>query len=648
MKYIVFIISISSLFAQEKVTSRNKRIAFSLDVNPLRYSVSFDGKPIIKDAALDLDMAPKGTTLGGAEMWSKENTITYGEDRYRLLVGKASQVRIGYNQTVYELKYGRQDFKMDIEVRVFNAGVAFRYVFPKRGRVQITLHEENTQFNFASDPVVKYLPLPDHYSSHEGLYLTKKLSDVKDGVLMDTPALFMLPNQVYVAVTEAALLDYAGMYLVKHDGVMQAQLSAQPKVTDKVKHALPHRSPWRVLLISDRVGELLESNIITSLNEPCAIDDVTWIKPGTATFPWWNGTIVPAGVKGGNNFETNKYYIDFCAANRIKYHSVVEYGGHEWYVNDGKDYQPGPHADITKPVPGLDMKQVCSYANSNGVGIRVWTHWKALYPKLDAALALFQQWGVSGMMVDFMDRDDQEMVNIQTEILQKAAKHHLDVQFHGTHKPTGLSRTYPNEFTREGTLNYEVHKWAKTVTPEADLNVVFTRLLAGSVDYHLGGFRAVPAAKFEPHMSRPNVQGTRCHMLAMYIVMESALPMVCDYPEAYLGQPGFEVIQQIPTAWDRTDVPAAVVDQFAVVARKKDDKWFVGAINNMDERDLEIPTDFLDYGAKYVAELYTDADDALMDPNHLNKTSIDIKPGKPVKVTMAVGGGAVMIIQKKL
>jgi len=253
-----------------------------------------------------------------------------------------------------------------------------------------------------------------------------------------------------------------------------------------VQATLPHYSPWRVLLISDRVGSLIESNIISSLNAPSAIKDIGWLKPGTTTFPWWNGTIIPDSIKGGNNFETNKYYIDFCAKNNIKYHSIVEYGGHEWYTNDGEGYQPGPNVDITKPVDGLDMKKVCDYGKKKNVGIRVWTHWKALYPKLDTAFALFEKWGLSGMMVDFMDRDDQEMVNIQTEILQKAAKHHLHIQFHGAYKPTGLSRTYPNEFTREGAMNYEYDKWDTLITPNADLNIVFTRMLAGPTDYHLG------------------------------------------------------------------------------------------------------------------------------------------------------------------
>jgi alpha-glucosidase len=194
------------------------------------------------------------------------------------------------------------------------------------------------------------------------------------------------------------------------------------------------------------------------------------------------------------------------------------------------------------------MKEICDYAASKGVGVRVWVHWWALYPKLDTAFVLFEKWGLKGMMVDFMDRDDQEMVNIQTEILQKAAAHHLHIQFHGAYKPTGINRTYPNEFTREGTLNYEADKWTDGgLSPDHDINMPFTRMLAGSTDYHLGGFRAVPPEKFRtPHYTAPQVLGTRCHMLAMYVVLENYLQMVCDYPAAYEGQDGFEFIKAIP------------------------------------------------------------------------------------------------------
>jgi alpha-glucosidase len=314
-------------------------------------------------------------------------------------------------------------------------------------------------------------------------------------------------------------------------------------------------------------------------------------------------------------------------------------------MDDGVNFQPGPHADVTTPVPGLDMKEICDYAKEHGVGIRVWVHWAALYPKLDTAFAIFEKWGLKGMMVDFMDRDDQEMVNMQTEIVQKAAQHHLHIQFHGAYKPTGLSRTYPNEFTREGTLNYEVNKWDKLITPDHDLNIVFTRMLAGPTDYHLGGFRAVPDSLFKVQYTRPLMLGTRCHMLAMYIILENPLGMVCDYPAAYEGQPGFEFLKKVPTTWDETKVIGAKPAEYIIMARKKGSDWFVGSITNHAARQITIPLDFLEDG-EYVAEIYSDAEDANTEPNHLKKESRTVYEKNTLSIQLAAGGGMVIHLKK--
>src|SRR5690606_22103238 len=227
-------------------------------------------------------------------------------------------------------------------------------------------------------------------------------------------------------ITEANLRDYAGMYLTKHNGVIKSQLSPlQGQTAEKVKAQLPHRTPWRVMMISDRIGALLESNILTSLNDPSPVTDWSWLKPGKTSFHWWNGDIIPDTIfPPGVNFETNKYYIDFCARNNIEYHSVIGYGGFAWYKSDAAGYGVvGPHTDVTQTVPSLNMKQICDYAREKGVDIHVWVHWRAIYPQLERSFAQFEKWGVKGMMVDFLERDDQEMVNIQEEILKKAAEH---------------------------------------------------------------------------------------------------------------------------------------------------------------------------------------------------------------------------------
>ena len=621
---------------------------FNLGTRGAVYAVSFKHKTLISESPLSLvfDNGEFGPNLS-----TKKPVFSERTEDYRLFVGKSKDVHSHYRELIIpleETKLPRR--KINLIVRAFNDGLAFRYEFPRQDDWQsYTLLEENTRFKFQGNPVVHTLFLPSFTTSHEGTYSTLPLNDVREDTLMDVPTLFEFPGKIYVAVTEAALVNYAGMYLQKEQGILGTKLSPLPgQVNVKVKAVLPHRSPWRVLMISDRVGALIESDILTNLNDPQKINDITWLKPGKTTFPWWNGNIVPDTINApGNNFVTNKYYIDFCARNNLEYHSVVEYGLHEWYTNDGINFQPGPHADVTRPVPGLDMKEICDYAKKQGVRVRVWVHWAALYPKLDSAFAIFERWGLSGMMIDYMDRDDQEMVNIQEEILQKAAAHHLHIQFHGAYKPTGLHRTYPNEFTREGTLNYETNKWNNpALSPDHDITMPFTRMLAGATDYHLGGFRAVTPNEYRTQYSRPLMAGTRCHMLAMYVVLESYLGMVCDYPEAYEGQPGFEFITRIPTTWDQTKVLDAVVNEYITIARKKNNEWYIGTITNHTGRELRIPLNFLDKGT-WLAESYTDADDVVENPNHLTQRMLTVTASDVLKINVAAGGGQVIHLRRQ-
>jgi alpha-glucosidase len=618
------------------------------------YSVEYKGTELVDASPLDLVFSEPGTppaSFFGRGLVVHSSTRE-GIDSYTLPVGRNSQVSDRYNESAITLDEPRRHRRLILLVRAYNDGVAFRWVFPKQpGWTHYQLLAENTNIRFAGDPLLQASYLPGYTSSHEGRYTRLPFHAVKSDTLMDTPIFLEFPNKIgeplYMAITEAQLTDYAGMYLVKHNGMLKSDLSPLPGGHGiRVTATLPHRSPWRVLFIGPRPGAFLESNLLTDLNDSCAIKDLSWLKPGKTDFHWWNGDVVPdTTFPPGINFETNQYYIDFCARNGIAYHTVIGYGGTAWYVNDGVSYAPGEHSDPRRAVPGLDMKQVCDYAASKGVGVRVWVHWQPLMKHLEETFAQFEKWGLKGMMVDFMDRDDQQMVNIQTEILRRAAAHHLHIQFHGAYKPTGLIRTWPNELTREGTLNYENDKWDNPITPEDDLNVVFTRLLAGSTDYHLGGFHAVPRSEYRAQYTRPLVLGTRSHMLAMYIVLESYLPMVCDYPAAYEGQQGFEFIKAVPSTWDETKVPTAIPGQWATIARRKGDDWFVGTINGPIARTLIIPLTFLPPG-RYEATIYGDAPDAAENPNHLVRSVRIVQPGDSIETPMISGGGQAIRLRK--
>ena len=681
------------------------RFVFQLTDSCPTYSVWYANTPLIVASPLTLVFRESGngptSSVIGPGLQMLDPSVREGRDEYTLPIGKNSKVDDRFNETIIPLQepHGRRR-KITLVVRLYNDGLAFHWVFPKQPRwTSYELIAEKTGFRTAGDPLVQVSFLPNYTSSHEGRYTRISLSAIKNDSLMDAPVFLEFPGSLYMAITEARLVDYAGMYLMKDKGLLRSELSplpADPKLRDidadksipasvevaaatkaiRVKATLPHRTPWRVLFIGPRPGAFLESNLLTDLNDPCAIKDRSWLHPGKTDFHWWNGDIVPdTTFPPGINFETDRYYIDFCARNGIDYHTVIGYGGIAWYRNDGESYQPGPHSDPSQPIPGLDMKKICAYAASKGVGVRVWVHWQALWPRkppeaarpsgqtsavcgdalnfvsasaahhIDETFQKFETWGVKGMMVDFLNRDDQQMVNIQTTILRKAAQHHLHIQFHGAYKPTGMIRTWPNELTREGTLNYENDKWGNPITPDDDLNVVFNRLLAGPADYHLGGFRAVTPEKYVAHYTHPLVLATRCHMLAMYIVLENYLPMVADNPAEYEGAPGFDFLKSVPATWDETRVPFAIPGRWAAIARRNKTDWWIGAINGNTPRDTILSLNFLPPG-RYEATSYNDAPDVTNDPNHLTRTTRNVQATDSIPFSLTAGGGLAVRLRK--
>ena len=647
---LLLLISFGTLSAQKKISlsSPDHKIFFGFKLTDDRpeYSVRFNKQVLIEHSTLSLSF--ENNDNWGAGLTVDRAVFANGEDDYLLPAGKTSRVHDFYKEVSIPLREASGKKRLIIlRVRAFNDGIAFRYEFPAQENWKsYILTNENSGFNLTGNPKARVAFLENFTTSHEHRYNVLQLNDIKNDTLMDMPVLFEFPEKIFMAITEADLVNYAGMSLIKRNGLLMSQLSPLPGQNEiKVKAVLPHHTPWRVMMISDRIGALIESNILTSLSEPCKIKDLSWLKPGKATFHWWNGDVLPdTTFEAGINFDFNKYYIDFASRNDIEYHTIIGNRGVAWYQNDGIEYQPGPNTDVTKPRPGLDIRALCDYAKTKGVGIRFWVHWKALYPRLDSAFILFQKWGVKGMMVDFMDRDDQEMVRIQEEILQKAAEHHLEIQFHGAYKPTGLSRTYPNASTREGTLNYENDKWGNLITPDDDIEIPFTRGLAGPTDYHLGGFRAMPASRFKSQVSRPHVLATRCHMLAMYVILENHLSMVCDEPEAYEGQDGFDFLKRVPTVWDQTVVPGAETGEWVSIARRKGNDWYLGIINNRKTRTVSIPLHFLSSG-NYHAEIYADAPDVAENPNHLIKEIREVSSSDDLTINLQDGGGQVIILR---
>lgn len=632
------------------ISSPDGKLKFSLKVTPenISYEVNYKKQPLVENSSLgfNFDSGEFGSNLKVGKVRRKSI-----DETYELVVGKVSTARNHCNEMVVPLQEKVSPGRLiNLVVRAFNDGIAFRYEFPEQeGWNSYVMYDEKTQFRLSGNPMALLMYLPGYINTHEGVYTHTGYDKIAKKRLIEMPVTLEFENGVFMSITEAAIRDYAGMYLVKEKDAFAGKLSprlGQEKIKVEINE-FPHRTPWRVISVSDRIGGLLETNILTSLNEPCKIEDTSWIKPCRTTFTWWNGNVVPDSTfSPGNNFETNKYYIDFAARNGLDAHGIYGYAETPWYYDDNFNFGwAGPNADITRPIPCLNMPRIADYAKSKGVGIHLWVHWRPLYDKLEEAFALYEKWGVKGLMVDFLDRDDQEMIRIQEDILKVAAKHRLFIQFHGSSKPSGLTRTYPNEFTREGTLNYEVCKWGTLVNADHDISIPFTRLLAGPADYHLGGFRALPRSKFKIQYVNPYVMSTRCHMMAMYVVLENHLTSLCDKPEAYEGQPGFEVLRTVPGTWDEIRVPLAEFNKYVTVARRSGTDWWVGTLNDGTARTLNLKLDFLEDG-KYQAEIYTDAPDADENPNHLNKETRTVTRKDVIELPLAADGGSVLRISK--
>jgi alpha-glucosidase len=333
-----------------------------------------------------------------------------------------------------------------------------------------------------------------------------------------------------------------------------------------------------------------------------------------------------------------KRYVDFCARYRIRSHSIVSHPDeYPWYQQTQQGFSPRPDTDVTKPRPEIELPRLAEYARQHNVRLRAWVHWQALDRQLDAAFAQYEKWGIEGLMVDFLDRDDQQMVNWMERTLEKAAQHHLMIQFHGVSKPTGLSRTWPNLMNHEGVLNLEYSKWTKLCTPEHNVTVAYTRMLAGPMDYHLGGFRNVHPDQFEPREIAPQVMGTRAHNLAMYVVYDNPMPMVADYPTAYESQPGADLISEVPETWDETRFLAGEPGEWIVLARRRGTRWYVAGMTGASPQEITIPLRSL--GKRmWSARIWADSAETLRDATALEVRNVPIET---LHVPLGSGGGFV-------
>jgi alpha-glucosidase len=596
----------------------------------ITYSISYQGKPVLLDS--ELGFIFKQAPPLGYDMEVLETSVRVINETWTPVLKRKSTILNNCREMKIEMKEKRFPRRMmNLIFRIYDDGVAFRTEFVGNdNNHEYVIIEERTTFNFTSDHTCWAANHGNYRSSQENEYFRHKLSELTDQMVIGLPMTVKVADDCYAAITEAQITNFAGMYLKPaHSSsgfALRSSLSPlprQPENGDKVRFKLPHQTPWRVIMLGTAPGQLVESEIVMNLNDPCEITDPSWIKPGMCAWDhWWSGE-----VKMDN--ETIKKYIDLASEMGWPY-QLIDW---QWYGPFNK-----PEADITKIAPQLDMPGILAYAKSKNVKCWAWLYNTDVdRADWDKACALYESWGIAGVKIDFMDSDDQEMVNWYHRIVKTAATHHLMVDFHGAYKPDGFRRTYPNLVTREGVMGNEYNKWSLRVTPEHMVTLPFTRMLAGPMDFTPGGFLNRTPEKFK-NGTPAEVMGTRALQLAQFVVYDSPFMVACDHPDNYKGQTGVEFLKKVKTMWDDTKILNGQIGEYITSVRRSGNEWFIGSMTNSETRTLEIKLDFLGEG-KYKLTAFEDAPESAIDAEKAMRTTKTVTKNDVIKMRMAPGGG---------
>ena len=603
----------------------------------LTYRVLHKTDEILKPSAISITI--NGEKYGLNPKVKSSNQRSANKIIKPVVKEKRAEIKDHYNEL--ELKFAG---KYGVIFRAYDDGVAYRISTSMKG--EITVDHEEINYNFNADHQASF-PIADGFFTHyERNYTTKKISELGDDEMSCIPALIHLDNGRKVAITESDLYNYPGFYL-KKSTTRNSLLTVFPKYPKTYtefedRHVRPAERepfiaktagtrtfPWRLMVISDDDKNLIESEMVYKLASPLKLKDVSWIQPGKVAWDWYNANnIKGVDFESGINTDTYKYYIDFASKYGLEY-IILDEGWYDIKTND-----------LINPVPHIDMEKLVRYGNEKNVDLILWVTWKALEDMLDAALDQFEKWGIKGIKVDFMQRDDQWMVDYYEKIARRAAEHKLLVDFHGSYKPSGLRRAYPNVISREGVKGLEQHKWeGKMANPEYDVEIPFLRMLAGPMDYTPGAMRNAQPNNYYHFFTRPMSLGTRCHQLAMYVVYESPLQMLADSPTNYLPEIDcMEFLSDVPSVWDDTKVLEATFGDYVLVARRNGKEWYVGALNDWSARELEVDFSFLDAG-NYAIDIYQDGINAEKNAEDFKRVRKNITNKDKLKIHLASGGG---------
>ncbi|WP_026475697.1 glycoside hydrolase family 97 protein [Alkaliflexus imshenetskii] len=625
------------------VSSPDGRIRVNLKLTDrIYYNLEVDGQEVMWFSPVSMNTS-RGL-LGQSPKLVSSN-ITSVNETIQTVWGIRSQVQNSYN----ELKL---DFNPSYSLlfRVYDDGVAYRFQTNFKG--DLVVFDEEVEFRFWNNFRMINHVVDAFDTSYEEVNTRQNILDVTPSNLVSLPSIIDQEN-LKLAILESDVYNYPGMYLSKTLAHTWPYLNGKfpryplewregghnrfnlkvTKTADYIAKTTGARSfPWRIVVVARQDVDLADSDMVYRLARPAKIS-TDWIKPGKVAWDWWNAlNLKGVDFETGINNKTYEYFIDFAAANGIDY-VIMDEGWSDQF-------------DVLLPTPHVDMEHLTAYAKEKGVGLILWCVWHTIDRQYEEAFKLFHKWGVKGIKVDFIDRDDQLAIEFYERLVREAAKYQLLVNYHGCSKPTGLDRTYPNLITYEAVRGNEYNKFSNGPEPGHNVDLVFTRLMAGPMDYTPGAMRNSIQGDFHQRNDNPMSKGTRCHQLAMFVAYFSPLQMLCDAPTAYEQYPDIlEFLSEVPVTWDETVVLDGKIGEYVLIARRKGEDWFIGGLNNWDERTVEVDLSRFLNGA-YSAKMIKDGVNANRQAEDYLVERFDVDSHDRINIVMKMGGGFVLVLTK--
>lgn len=637
--FFLLLASSAAMFAENYIVkSPDERILVNVETGATTtYSVTFNGKTILNPSPLSMTF-DNGVVIGRNMKVKDVQHRTEDQMLTPVIRQKSDKIRDHYNEMVLSADQYKLYF------RVYNDGLAYRFHTDFADSLKVI--SEEVDYCFPEDYNTLFPEERTILSAQQPLFKPMKLSEIGTDRFCSTPVLIKVDDQARIFISESDLESYPGMFLKKQGkyelaGKFAAYSLEEEKTDDRqifptkradyiARVSGTRNYPWRAMIVAENDANLVTNQLIYKL-APESQGDFSWVKPGKIAWDWYNALIL-TGVdfKCGVNNDTYKYYIDFASKYGIEYVVLDDGWSEAW--------------DVTKTVPEINMEELVAYGKKKNVDLILWVSWAPFREKLDEAFDLFSKWGIKGIKMDFMNRDDQAMVDFYYTVARKAAEHKMLVDFHGAYKPTGWLRTFPNVLSSEGVAGLENHKWGSFVTPEHNVTLPFTRMVAGPMDYTPGAMINFHEKDHKVWFNLPASVGTRCHQLGMYVVYESPLQMLADSPSNYYREEKcMDFLSQVPVVWDETRVLKASVGEYIVVARRSGDTWFIGGMVGKKGQKFDITLDFIK-GNKTLT-CWEDGVNVDLQAQDFACRTKKVKQGDTITISMYDGGGYVAIIK---